>query len=782
MEIITSHQNIDFDGLACMLAAKKIYPRAKLILPNTIENNVHDFLKIHPEIKDEFSVLTPIVFNKVNLLILVDTQHSERIGALVNLLNNKDIKIHIYDHHPKDSDSLHSDFELCNECGATITLFMQIIKERNIEITPAEATVFMLGIYEDTGSLSFMSTKPEDMEAAASLLRNGVDLNTISQFISRDITRAQLSLLNELVLSSKEYDINNIKVVIAEAHTDDYIGDLAVLTHKLKDMGNLEVLFCVVKMRERVYIVARSRREEVNVGEITKEFGGGGHPTAAAASIRDSTIEETIEKLLSILTYKIKDQIKVRDVMSSPVISIKESTSIEETKKMMLRFNHTGFPVVRDDQVVGIITRQDIDKAFIHGLGLTSVSSYMSSTVITATPETTLQTVHNIMLNHNIGRIPIVNEEKKIIGIVTRTDVLHVLNIIKEKDNFYDKKISQEDRNLAVYLKSRLPHRILEILEKSGEIAEKLGYSVYVVGGFVRDIIMGVKNLDVDLVIEGQGIYFAEKLKDEYNGSIKSHYKFGTAVVVFPDGFKIDVATARTEFYEYPTALPKVESCSIKYDLYRRDFTINALAIKLNSAEFGKLIDFFGGMVDIKKGVVRVLYNLSFIDDPTRIFRAIRFEQRLHFKIDRQTEHFIDNAIKLGMFDKIANQRVRDELILIFSEEKPSGAVRRMAELNILPLIHPKLKFNTKLEVFFSSIFEVCNWFRLLFLQRKVEYWLIYFMAMLNELEEKEVEEILEKFKFTREHMDIIIKSNLNFSKVVKELQGSKNSSPSGIY
>ncbi len=784
MEIITSHQNMDFDGLACILAAGKLYPDAKCILPNTLESNVLEFLKIYPEIKKKFYDLKSDDYKKIKILILVDNQYKERLGDLSKILPSQSITIYIYDHHPKSLNGLKGELEIYKECGASTTILIQKIREKNISITPQEATIFALGIYEDTGSLTFTSTKPDDLIAASYLLEQGANLNIISQFINRDLTHEQISLLNELVISSREYNINNIKIVITRADREKYIGDLAILTHKIRDLGNLEVLFCIVKMGDKVYLVARSKREEVNVGEIAQEFGGGGHPTAASASIKNAEIDEIIEKLLNLLTLNIEKEAKACDIMSSPVISLKEDTSIEDTKKMMLRFNHTGFPVVEKDKVVGIITRQDVERAFLHGLGNTPISSYMSHNVITAAPETPFSTIHNLILTHNIGRLPIIDKNNKLVGIVTRTDILQILHTEKQKKNntYYNIQKKEEKKNLAVYLKSRLTHKILEILEKSGYIAKSLGYSAYVVGGFVRDLLMGTKNLDIDIVIEGSGIHFAEKLKEEYNGIIKSHYKFGTAVIILPDGFRIDVATARTEFYEYPTALPKVEASSIKYDLYRRDFTINALAIKLNPDGFGNLVDFFGGMGDIKKGIVRVLYNLSFIDDPTRIFRAIRFEQRLHFKIDKQTKHFIDNALKLGVFDKIANQRVRDELILILSEEKPVNAVRRMDELDILTLIHPKLKFTSRIETLFNNIFEVCNWYRLLFLQKQVEYWILYLIAIIVQLNEKEVSEIMDKFKFNRKHIEIICKAQSNFFSILKRLKSSRNLTPGIVY
>ncbi|MGH7207545.1 MAG: hypothetical protein ACREI2_15205, partial [Nitrospiraceae bacterium] len=173
-------------------------------------------------------------------------------------------------------------------------------------------------------------------------------------------------------------------------------------------------------------------------------------------------------------------------------------------------------------------------------------------------------------------------------------------------------------------LRDRLPSRVFQVLEQAGELAEQTSVSAFVVGGFVRDLLLGRPNLDLDLVIEGDGIAYAQALARAAKAELKIHDRFGTAVIVFPDGFKLDVATARTEYYEYPAALPTVERSSIRKDLYRRDFTINTLAIRLNASHFGELIDFYGGQRDLKEKTIRVLHSLSFVEDPTRVFRAVR--------------------------------------------------------------------------------------------------------------------------------------------------------------
>jgi tRNA nucleotidyltransferase (CCA-adding enzyme) len=233
-------------------------------------------------------------------------------------------------------------------------------------------------------------------------------------------------------------------------------------------------------------------------------------------------------------------------------------------------------------------------------------------------------------------------EDDHLIGVITRTDLLTILiNRTSAPEFLYvSEKIPSfvRKKNIANLLTERLPKGIIGILKDLGEIADELDLNAYLVGGLVRDVVLKRENLDVDIVIEGDGIQFARVFAERSGAKVRSYPKFGTAVVVMPDDFKLDIATARIEHYESPAALPEVMLSSLKRDLFRRDFTINTLAVHLNKAHYGTLIDHFGGMRDIKERSIRVLHNLSFVEDPTRILRAIRFEQRFGFKIGKLTD------------------------------------------------------------------------------------------------------------------------------------------------
>jgi tRNA nucleotidyltransferase (CCA-adding enzyme) len=226
---------------------------------------------------------------------------------------------------------------------------------------------------------------------------------------------------------------------------------------------------------------------------------------------------------------------------------------------------------------------------------------------------------------------------------------------------------------------------------------------------------------------------------------MKSHLKFGTAVVVLPAGIKIDIATARLEYYESPAAMPTIELSSIKKDLYRRDFTINTLAVRLNRDRYGELIDFFGGLRDIKDRTIRVLHSLSFVEDPTRVLRAIRFEQRFNFHLSKHTQNLVKSAVNMKLFNRLTGERIYTELILMFSEADPSKVLRRMKDFNILKFIHPNLRGSQETEELFLGIGEALTWYKMLYLDIKAEKWFVYFLGLLDRMKDAAAEEILDR-------------------------------------
>ncbi len=239
-------------------------------------------------------------------------------------------------------------------------------------------------------------------------------------------------------------------------------------------------------------------------------------------------------------------------------------------------------------------------------------------------------------------------------------------------------------RSLADRIETGIGPELRGILHAAGGLAAEMGFCAYAVGGMVRDLFLERDTFDLDIVVEGEGIRFARSLAGRLQARVKGYERFGTATITLPGGARVDVATARTESYDAPAALPRVTPGSIRDDLFRRDFTINAMALALAPGEFGRLLDEFGGVRDIQGRRIRVLHERSFVDDPTRIFRAVRFEARLGFRIVAADERRIGEALALSLLERLEEYRVAAELRLILGEPDPSRPLLRLAQLGVL--------------------------------------------------------------------------------------------------
>ena len=733
MDVITTHVNADFDCVGSMVAAKKLYPDALLVFSGAQEKGVRDFFLKQSGPPPEFTRIKELDFSRITRLIVVDCQHSSRIARFGELAKGGGVELHVFDHHPKSSGDLNPSGGVIRSCGSTTTILTGYLMQQGIEVTPFEATLMMLGIHEDTGNLSFPSTTPEDYQAAAWLLERGANLNEVADSIGKELTAEQVSLLNDLLNSLKTTSLKGVDVSIAQASVDHYVGDIAALAHMIRDMENLQALFLVVSMGDRVYVIARSRVPEVRVGEILKEIGGGGHATAASATVRGLTLIQVLEQLERVLRLRVNPIRVARDIMSQPVKTLPPDCLIEDAQEQLVRYNVSAMPVFDGVTVQGIISRKTVEKALYHNLGKVPVADYMHSEFLAATPETPIAEIQSYMVGGDARLVPVLSDGV-LTGVVSRTDLLRYSLGGEALYDLSRDALQVKNREIEGLMNRHLTPQAIGILHDLGRTGDRLELPVYAVGGFVRDLLLGHENMDMDVTVEGDGILFAESFAAEYKARVKSHQKFGTAVIILPDGYKIDVASTRLEYYVSPGALPTVEHSSLKMDLYRRDFTVNTLAIRLNSQSFGMLIDYFGAYRDLQARVIRVLHNLSFVEDPTRVFRAIRFEQRLNFKIARHTEDLIKNAVKMEFLEKLGGRRLLSELVQILKEREPLKGVWRMASLGLLRFIHPELELALPMHEMLEEVRYIVSWFDLLYLERPYERWAVYFLAICDSL------------------------------------------------
>ncbi len=698
MQIILTHENADFDAIASLLAAHRLYPGALPVLPHRVNRNVQAFLSLYgpglPFLRQDELPRA----RSIQRVILVDTAKLTPVRGT----DASTAQVLVIDHHtPPESHPANWKFQV-DTLGATTTLLAEAISTRLIAISPAEATLMLAGIYEDTGNLTYASTTPRDLRAAAWLIDQGADLEIATEFLEHPLTPAQQAIYESLGAHMETLVIDGHPVILSWAVSPpDTEEEISTLAHKLRNLLEPSALFILVQIGDNVQMVARSATDDINVAAVAERFGGGGHDRAAAALIRSHSAFGLANELRELLPAFVQPRVKVRDLMSYGVRRVSPDEPIEQVARQMLQTGHEGFPVIDESsQVVGLVTRNAVDRAMQHRLNGQPVRRIMHTGSVTVSPGDSAEHVRALMIQTGWGQIP-VTQDDHIVGVVTRTDLIRL----------YATPKTAERQRIAHLMEQAIAAPLLTLIRRIGAEAADVGLVVYFVGGLVRDLLLGHDIVDVDLVVEGDAMELAHAMAELYGGEVRSHSRFGTAKWLLPEGIWeavgrdprpsdmpsaepstrhdhgtlpsfVDMVTARTEFYEHPTALPMVARSSIKQDLHRRDFTINTLAIRLDPQQWGEMLDFYGGRADLEAGIIRVLHSLSFVDDPTRILRAARFEARLGFRIEERSEALIAEAIPL--LDRISGERIRHELDLIFQEAKPEDALERLDTLGVL--------------------------------------------------------------------------------------------------
>jgi tRNA nucleotidyltransferase (CCA-adding enzyme) len=725
MRVILTHEQADFDALGSQLGAYLLEDSAIPVIPHRLNRNARDFINLYgPELP--FLDLRSLPSEVIDSAVLVDTQSLNTIKGMTQAT-----RIEVIDHHPPRPKIPTHWITSFDKVGACTTLFVERLHETLRPINLIEATLLLLGIYEDTGALTYVGTTPRDVRAVAYLLEHGASLRILGEFLNPPLSPEQQSIYDRLLSSAKTFTIHGQKIIITTASGEEMIEEISTVAHKLRDLLDPDVLFLLVHTNEGIRIVARSTTDQVNVAAIANQFGGGGHDRAAGAlihpqdiipkqNIRDGDLLNYVyEQLIAILPKYVNPPVTVGQLMSRKPQVISINTSAQEALQLMQRYGYEGYPVLKEGKIVGLLTRSVVDRALAHKLNLTA-ASLMQAGEAAVLPSDPIDHLQQVMASTGWGQIPVIDPQtRKVIGIVTRTDVLKVLA--------NGRTSLPEENNIAGKLESVLSPTRLALLKMIAEKAHQQHLAVYIVGGFVRDLLLDLPSQDFDMVVEGDAIFLARSLSEQYGGRIVSHHRFGTSKWWIEDIREslcnelthgqtldpqdlppsLDMISARTEFYEHPTALPTVEHSSIKLDLHRRDFTINTLALRLDGQYYGSLYDYWGGLIDLRRGLVRVLHSLSFVDDPTRMLRAVRFEQRFHFPIEERTLQLIDEARTL--LHQVTGQRLRHELDLIFLEDHPQLMIERLAGLSLLEHIHPMLRWDPSL----SSVFEAVSEFNI---------------------------------------------------------------------
>ncbi|MEM6520856.1 MAG: CBS domain-containing protein [Cyanobacteria bacterium P01_C01_bin.70] len=782
MDLVLCHTTADFDTLGAAVGVAVLNPAARIVLAGGCHPTVQTFLALH---RDEYPLIErrAVDLAVVAAVTVVDTQSLERLGVVkdwVATITAQGGDVRVYDHHTGGDRTIAAAHYIVEPVGAVTTILVEQLQAQRLSLSPSQATVMALGIHVDTGSLTFTASTVRDAAALAWLMGQGASQSVIAEFVEPNLSPTLQTLSEQAIAQLQREQLPGHTLGWVLLETANHVPGLSGLAERLLTFMDLDSLlfgawFAAKEDAKKLVLIGRTRgrtaatgdRPGIDFNQLLSPLGGGGHPTAAAVTCATPTPQAVFDDVLASLRQQIPSVPKARDLMSSPVRTILPATKIMEAQRILLRYGHSGLSVVnRDGQLVGVISRRDIDLALHHGFGHAPVKGYMSTQLKTITPQTSLPEIESLMVTYDIGRLPVL-EGERLVGVVTRTDVLRQLHQSQQKQSPDAVQPAVTVRppapsQLWQTLQQRLDTALWKMLQAMATEASDRGWQLYLVGGGVRDLFLSDRatslNLpDVDLVVDsayqtlemGAGIVLAEAIKAQYpEAELQVYGRFQTAALVWhqspfdPSGgpLMVDIATARTEFYPYPAANPEVEASSIRQDLYRRDFTINALAVALTPPEPGQLLDFFGGLVDLQAHQIRVLHANSFIEDPTRIYRAVRFAVRLDFTLESQTEGFIRHAIESGVYRRLQTEiaqlpalqtRLKAELQYILAADYWAPALALLDELGALVCLHSELELSDRL---WQQLRQLSRWLAQLAPLSSLTPWLLRLELLLTTL------------------------------------------------
>ncbi|MBF0450565.1 MAG: CBS domain-containing protein [Candidatus Magnetomorum sp.] len=423
MQVITTHRSTDFDALASVVAALKLFPKAAVILPRSINPNVKAFLSIHKDLYD-FYLNQTVNLDEVTELIVVDTNQWSRIARRLHpLKTRKDIKIYIWDHHEQQGD-IHAHY-ICQEpLGANVSLILRQLRQEKRALTPMNSTLMLIGLYEDTGHLTYPSTTPEDAYTAAYLLEQCADLNILGTFLSPAYGERQKEILFDMLKNPVKHNVDGFTISFSTQKITGHVDRLSLVVQLYREIVNVDAAFGIfIRDENRYIVIGRSNREDINIGAIMKSIGGGGHPGAGSAMLT-STNPKTVESMiLELIEGNQQSSVKVGDLMSFPVVSIPANTTMDDVSKILQEKECTGLPVLENDKMVGIISRRDFVKLKKKSQWKAPVKAFMSRDIKTISPDKSPLHAAKIMVKYDIGRLPVV-DNGKIIGIVSRSDAM----------------------------------------------------------------------------------------------------------------------------------------------------------------------------------------------------------------------------------------------------------------------------------------------------------------------------------------------------------------------
>lgn len=649
-------------------------------------------------------------------------------------------------------------------------------------LSDEDATLMLTAITEKTWAGLGSRVTPRDFDMLQTLRSYPVPPRNVANQVMLGLREGQRGLLNDLIVQAENTDIRHWPVTLSVARTIGNVQDLTPVMDTLWSRIDPHILAAGVTSGRQAWIFARSRIPDMEISGLFKDLHARPDDKWTRFTLPDGEPDSVRQRLRDLLASRLPADRTAGDVMTVSPKCVDEAETVANTHDMMLRFNLMSLVVKRGDQFAGIVTRRDLDRAVQMDLWDSPIAPFVPSRPPFVTRDTPVRIIRKLMVRHDVTKIPVI-EEGRILGIITAREVLRGLREILPPPAEYLPQVEPvavpDRRTVESLLKRVTPIKVLHALRKISMTAEALKISAFAVGGFVRDLLLERPNLDVDVVVIGDAVPFAQAVAAELKAELKVFDRFRTARMSYED-LKIDFASARREHYAQVGALPQVELGGIANDISRRDFSINALALDLSAGSFLTLVDLFGGIRDLHEHRIRILHSFSFLEDPTRMFRAIRFACRFHFELAEDTQRAFDLARQREALTTLSPKRIGAEITRCLHEEAPGRVIDRLYAAKVMRVLHPDLADASVLPARFKVIPGIIR--RFAPLGEPIDGEAVHWIGLLASLAPEQAEKLLIEMGTQGTRRTAVVKSIQALSEIPLKLARLAPNDDVGLY
>ena len=778
LELIVLPHGADLDQVGAARCLLLLRPETRLLRPNRVSENAWQLLR-----RADWFFPVPLAqvqwaqVKVVHLLGLTQVQQNPRVLGLLPRLN---AEVFVYSHSSPKLPVKAQSVPL--KSGSLTSHFIGEIRRLGIKIEPDDASLLASAIAERTWCGLAQRTSPLDLESLQFLRTFPVVSKQIGNQVCLGLREGQKGLLNDLLLQATDEQIGNWPVVVSVAQTNGNVQDLLPVIDRLWSRLDSHILVVGVCYSGRSRVFARSRLPGTPMLPCFRSFQAREEDSWVSFSLKQSDPCALHSALVEVMKENLKPDTIAREIMAASPRTILAQETVANAHDMMLRFNLMSLLVTRQDRYVGLITRRDLDRAVQMDLWDSPINPFVPSTRPWVTPDTPVCVLRSLMVRHNVTKLPVV-ENGSVVGIITSRELLRALHDPLPLPRLFLPLVETTDLpeplEIETMMKQLVPPRVLDILKRIGAKAEKAGRQAFLVGGFVRDLLLEKPNLDMDIVMIGDALPFVESLQEEFTAEPCHFERFHTARLAI-DGVKIDFSSARIEHYSQPAALPHVELSGLSNDLFRRDFSINALALDILPGRFLRLIDFFGGYRDLREKKIRILHSFSFLEDPTRLYRAVRFAGRFHFTMDPDTQQAFDLALQRDVVSRLSPKRIGAEIARCLREEIPHRVLQKLFAMKLVRALHPALHDYAMLPVRFRLIPAMIRRFQAI--GEPIDGEAIHWIGLLAPLSATEADKLLMDLHFPAGKRRIVVETLRQMPDLPQNLARIAPGDDAGLY